>query len=144
MRLSLLNAAFAFFLLVIFPFAWARESTIRVCFGNTCVQAEVAASPIERQKGLMFRRPLADNQGMLFIFREEALHAFWMKNMRFPLDIIWINSDKRVVDIKTNLVPCRFGPCPNIIPVSLSKYALEVRAGFVEKNKVKIGDQAVF
>ena len=144
MRSPVLKITLLFFLVTLFSYAWGKEITRKVCLREVCVQAEVADSPIKRQRGLMFHRPLGDNEGMLFVFEREDLHAFWMKNMHFPLDIIWINSNKRVVDIKTNLAPCRLGPCPNIIPRATAKYVLEVRSGFVIRNNIKVGDQVSF
>lgn len=115
----------------------------KVCINNACVLAEVADSEEDRQLGLMFRESLADNQGMLFIFNDEARHAFWMKNMRFPLDIIWISGDKQIVDIKTNVPPCDES-CVGLEPRVPARYVLETPAGFIERNRVKIGQQAVF
>lgn len=91
----------------------------------------------------MFRERLPESQGMLFIFEEEALHAFWMKNMKFPIDIIWINREKKIADIQRSVQPCT-EKCDNLIPQAPSQYAFEVPAGFVEKQQIKIGQQADF
>jgi uncharacterized membrane protein (UPF0127 family) len=91
----------------------------------------------------MFRKSLSDNQGMLFVFEREDSYSFWMKNMLIPLDIIWIDKDKRIVDIKTDVLPCK-DSCQGIMPQENSRYVLEVNAGFVEKNKVRIGDKVDF
>jgi len=93
--------------------------------------------------GLMFRKSLPDNQGMFFVFNEPDKYAFWMKNVEFPLDIIWINQDKVIIDIKANVSTCR-DSCPTLVPQEKAKYVLEVNAGFIEKNQVKIGDKVVF
>jgi len=91
----------------------------------------------------MYRKELAKNKGMLFVFEKEVLPGFWMKNMEFPLDIIWINQDKRIIGINTNVFPCR-DSCESIVPPDRIKYALEVNAGFVEKNQIKAGDRVDF
>jgi uncharacterized membrane protein (UPF0127 family) len=91
----------------------------------------------------MFRKNLANNQGMLFVYQDEGRHTFWMKNMRFPLDIIWIDSNKRVVDIYEFALPCKEF-CKTISPQSAAKFILEVNAGFVRKHQIKIGNTVSF
>jgi len=80
---------------------------------------------------------------MFFIFDEERPHGIWMKNMRFALDIIFLNGQKQVVAVKENALPCK-EDCPTFRPPVVSKYALEVVAGFVSRHQVKVGDQANF
>jgi uncharacterized membrane protein (UPF0127 family) len=91
----------------------------------------------------MYRNKLPQNKGMLFVFQEEQIHAFWMKNMRFPLDIIWADADKRIVDIRENALPCQES-CPHIVPEFPAKFVLEVNAGFVENNNIQVGDKLEF
>lgn len=122
---------------------YAENATEEVCFKDTCVHSEVADSPAKRAQGLMYRKELAENKGMLFVFDEEVLPGFWMKNMEIPLDIIWISKDKRIIGINTFVLPCR-DSCESIMPPDKIKYALEVKAGFVDKNQVKIGDKVCF
>jgi len=129
------------FFTIIIP-VLAKEA-IQVCIKNVCVQAEIADSDSLRQRGLMFREKLMTLEAMLFVFKTEAMHIFWMKNMNIPLDIIWINRNKTVVDIKTQCQPCK-DSCPQLIPSRRSLYVLEVSAGFVEKNKIQIGDKVEF
>lgn len=107
------------------------------------MHSEVADSAAERAQGLMHRKELAEDKGMLFVFDQEALPGFWMKNMEIPLDIIWISRDQRIIGIKTNALPCR-DSCESIVPPDKIKYALEVNAGFAEKNQVKAGDKVEF
>lgn len=115
----------------------------KACVKNICLQAEIAASEPDRRRGLLFRRGLADNQGMLFIFDKEGQYNFWMKNMRFPLDIIWIDAQKIVVDMTKNALPCK-DSCAGLIAAGAVKYVLEIKSGFIEKNGVKIGDSVDF
>lgn len=91
----------------------------------------------------MFQSSLPEGQGMLFVFEEEAVPCFWMKNVRFPLDIIWLSQDKTVADISESVLPCG-DSCPGIMPKARARYALEVNSGFAAKNHIKIGDQAEF
>lgn len=133
-----------FILLLIFsPLCYAQQLTKKVCLQNICVSAEIADTVSKRTQGLMFRKSLPDNQGMLFVFEREDLYSFWMKNMQIPLDIIWIDKDKRIVDIKTNVPPCK-DSCRGLTPRENAQYVLEVSAGFVERNKIRIGDRVDF
>ena len=126
--------------LLFLPNLYAETAFKEVCIKNSCIQAEIADSFKGRQRGLMFREKLAESQGMLFIFEDEDIQTFWMKNMVLPLDIIWIDAQKRIVDIRENVQPCR-QTCENIVPVAKAKYVLEVKAGFVKVNMIKLGDK---
>lgn len=114
-----------------------------VCLKNTCVQVEIAQTAAARETGLMFRPKLEDNRGMLFIFDAPGRYGFWMKNCRFPLDIIWIDEDRTVVDIKADLQPCQ-EPCQTFSPAAAARYVLEVNAGSAAKWGIKIGDKVNF
>ncbi len=124
--------------------AGCRVSESReVCLGNACLKAEIADSEPKRHQGLMFRKSLPQKEGMLFVFDQEAPHAFWMKNMLIPIDIIWISQDKKIIDIKTNISPCQ-GPCENILPPAPARYVLEVNSGFAKENGIKVGQKVSF
>ena len=125
------------FVLCLYGFLLAE--TQKVCIKGVCVNAEVASTEFEAEQGLMERSSLAQDQGMLFVFEEEKVRAFWMKNMRFPLDIIWADADRKIVDIHENVPPCE-ATCPDIIPQAPVKFVLEVNSGFVKKNKIQVGD----
>jgi len=113
---------------------------VNVRIGKAVVRAEVADNVAKQIKGLMFRKGLEENEGMLFEFGKEGYHNIWMINMSFSIDIIWIN-DGKVVDIKKDAQPCRI-VCPSYSPKSPAKYVLEVNANFTEKNSIKIGTEA--
>jgi len=113
----------------------------RVCFYDTCVQAKISATESEKRQGLMYVKGLSQNEGMLFVFKEEGRHGFWMKNMNFPLDIIWLDKEKKISDIKENLAPCR-DDCQVFLPQCGDQYVLEVNSGFAQKHRLKIGDKA--
>ena len=115
-----------------------------VCIKNACVEAEVAAIEPERERGLMFRPKLLANQGMLFIFDRPGLQRFWMKNTNFPLDIIWMDQSKTVVDFKLDAQPCPAEPCESFGPRADALYALEVNAGFVRRYGISVGDKVSF
>jgi uncharacterized membrane protein (UPF0127 family) len=139
----MIRGSFIFLIFIlVFP-VYALDRT-RVCIKNVCLDAEIADTEFTRQQGVMFRKGLADNQAMLFAFEEEGRPEFWMKDTYFPLDFIWINKDKIVVDINTNVPPCLQADCPRIIPSIPAQYVLEVKAGTAQKNKIKIGDKVSF
>jgi len=112
-----------------------------VCFREHCFLVELAKTPEERQRGLMFRKQLGLDRGMLFIFSEEEPYAFWMKNTYLSLDIIWLNKDKEIVFIKEKAKPCLAEACPLIEPNQPALYVLELNAGLVKNTKMKIGDR---
>ena len=122
--------------------AYASE-TRKVYIRDTCVEAEIADSEAGRRQGLMFRRELPEDEGMLFVFERQERHAFWMKDMNFALDIIWIDGDKKIVEIKEDCPPCQI-VCPDLVPLKDATYVLEVNAGFSRKNKIQVGDKAEF
>jgi hypothetical protein len=113
----------------------------KVCIRDNCFEVEIAENFLEQSRGLMFRKSLADNTGMLFVFDKDAIYSFWMKNTKIPLDIIWINSDNEIVYIFEFAEPCRTFFCPKINPNKNAKYVLEINAGLSEKFNFKIGDQ---
>ncbi len=115
-----------------------------VCFKENCFNAELAVTPKERARGLMFREELDADRGMLFIFDSEGIHPFWMKNTLIPLDIIWMDKDKEVVFIKRAAQPCRDGTCPLIHPTKKAKYVLEVNGGTAENIGLNVGDKLSF
>lgn len=111
-----------------------------VTVGNTTVHAEVANTPAERETGLMNRTALNENAGMLFVFETEQQQSFWMNNMRFPLDIVFITADMRVLEIYQSVPPCTGDPCALYTSSAPIKYALEVNSGFSERNGIASGN----
>ncbi len=110
----------------------------KVIVGNAEVKAELADTPLKQMKGLMFRKSLPENSGMLFIFDKEDYYGFWMMNTSIPLDIIWINNDMEIVHIEKNVQPCGI-LCPVYKPNGKARYVLEVNSGFVDKHKIEVG-----
>lgn len=109
--------------------------------GNKKIFVEIADTDQKRKEGLSNRNKLEENQGMLFVFNQPGKYTFWMKDMLFPLDFIFI-KDNKIVNIAENI------PNPknkNDTPVIISQKeefdtVLEVNAGFIRKNHIKIGD----
>ena len=101
------------------------------------IQVELARTLGEQARGLMFRENLPADHGMLFIYQQDALHSFWMKNTRISLDIIFIDAQRRIVFIAQHTTPFSEEPITSPRPC---RFVLEVNAGFVEKNQIKAGD----
>jgi hypothetical protein len=112
----------------------------KVEIGGVTVKVEIASDPAEMAKGLSGRESLGENRGMLFVFAEPDQTAFWMKDMKFPLDIIWIQGDE-IVDIAANLPPLAGDYVSTYSPRVPANYVLEVNAGFTAEHGVKVGDK---
>ncbi len=104
----------------------------------TKIDIEIADNDYERQLGLMNRKSMGENQGMLFIFPAERYQSFWMLNTLFSLDILFINSNKEIVTIHKNTAPISEQSYPSSKPAI---YVLEVVAGFTDKYNIKEGDR---
>lgn len=113
-----------------------------LAIGGTMLSVAVADTDAKRTQGLSGTALLSDKEGMLFVFPKPALESFWMKDMNYSLDIIWISSDKKVVDITHDLAPSTYpATVTPKVPVS---YVLEVPAGFAEKNGIVEGSDVTF
>ncbi|MCX5708165.1 MAG: DUF192 domain-containing protein [Candidatus Omnitrophica bacterium] len=133
--------------LIFWPFlisACAAENPKKICFKDTCVSVEIADNEISRSRGLMFRESLAQDCGMLFIFPSEDIYSFWMKNTKIDLDMIWLDKDLQVVEIKSFVPSCKIPDCPSYTPKVQAKFVLEVNAGFAAIHKIKINNKAYF
>jgi uncharacterized protein len=118
---------------------------VNVMVNGVVLVADIAATDEQMTRGLSVKDSLDENEAMLFVFDWEAEHTFHMKNMKFPIDIIWIDADKTVVHIEHNLQPCSFGLfCPTYKPNDDSRYALETVAGFAERHDVVEGTMVEF
>jgi uncharacterized membrane protein (UPF0127 family) len=107
---------------------------------GTRVDVEVACTDAARARGLMFRDALGEREGMLFAFDVPRAYAFWMKNVRLPLDIIWLDAAGRVVWLVEAAPPCAAEPCPPYVPGAKASFVVEVAAGFVRRHEVARGD----
>jgi uncharacterized membrane protein (UPF0127 family) len=112
-----------------------------VCIRDVCFEAEIAATSDQRAFGLMNRQHLDEDRGMLFVYPNEGLYQFWMKNTLIPLDMIWIGSDNKIVNIKKSAQPCPpAGDCPTINPGADAQYVLEINGGLSDQFGFEIGD----
>lgn len=111
---------------------------------GSAVRIEVAADDDTRAQGLMFRDHVPEGTGMLFLFPKSDEYAFWMKNTIVPLDMIWIDDQRRVVHVEPNVPPCKADPCPSYPPHAQAKYVLELGAGQAAKHRVVNGSTLTF
>ena len=126
-------------------FAGQREKFVKVYFADgRSVTAELAVSDDERARGLMFRERIGIDQGMLFVFESEDVHSFWMKNTLIPLDMLWLDSARRVIHIEADVPPCREDPCPSYGPWLPARYVLELKAGGAAEYGIKVNDRLQF
>jgi hypothetical protein len=98
----------------------------------------------DRQMGLMFRPSLPADRGMLFVFGELGFHGIWMKNCRFPIDIVWLDEQKRVVHLAESVPACKADPCPSYEPLQRAAYVIELNAGQARREKVAVGASVAF
>jgi len=119
--------------------------TGQVIINNQVINVEIAQTVNQQVQGLSHRKSLAADSGMLFVFPDLRIRNFWMKDMEFPLDMIWIRDDT-IIGFETNVLV----PLANqqVLPVYISprevNYVLEVNGGFAEKNKIQVGDNVTY
>jgi len=118
------------------------ENKSTILLDGISLEVEIADEPWEQAKGLSNRKQLGNDEGMLFIFDEPKMPSFWMKEMLFPLDMVWINEAGIVTAISKNISPETFPR--TFLPPSPIKYVLEVNAGWSEKNNINIGGKLEF
>lgn len=95
-----------------------------------------------RTLGLSIFDSFSDNESMLFVFDDIGYHTIWMKNMKFPIDIVWLDVDKKIIDIKENAHPYDYPE--TYAPKEKSLYVIEFNAGVINKFSIEIGDSVAF
>ncbi len=128
------------------PVAFKKEGELTLFRARTDsilaqLDIEIADNEYETETGLMYRQEMEHNQGMLFVFPDEAMHSFHMKNTEFPLDIIFIKSDMSVASFQEKAEAFSEASLSSKVPV---QYVLEVNAGLVEKWSLQIGDKIAY
>jgi uncharacterized protein len=131
---------FVFLLAAILPVQAGESCAIgqqkRIQIGQQRFDVSVAETEAQRLRGLSGRRELAAGTGMWFVFQVPGDHGFWMQEMNFPIDLIWVGSNRKVLGAVT-LQPCPSQPCPTTLPPAPVGYVLEVNAG---EFAGKVGD----
>lgn len=134
---------FLIVLQILLAFTLTSPVVLQFPESNAFLEVEVADSPGEREKGLMYREELPIEKGMLFVFPDEDYRGFWMKNTLIPLDIIFVDAEGRIINIEEAY------PEPNTSGENLTiyrserpaKYVIETNSSFTERNNVEEGDR---
>lgn len=116
---------------------------VTVHIGDGVFNTQVAKTPSEREKGLSGTRNLRTDQAMLIVFDYDDKWSIWMKDMNYPIDIVWLDKDKKVVYIVKNAPPESY-PDERFTPKQEARYVLELPAGTTSKKAIKIGTEAKF
>jgi len=111
-----------------------------VTLNGSSYTVDIADTDATRTRGLMFVDSMADDHGMLFVFPDARPRSFWMKNTLIPLDIIYFDSDLRLVSVSRNARPCKTARCGNYPSKGPAQYVLELNAGQADRLQLKPGD----
>lgn len=121
-----------------------KEGTLKIIkdsVSTIALDIEIADNEYKRQTGLMYRTKLNEKQAMLFIFEDEKPRSFYMKNTYIPLDIIFINADRKIVSVAENAEATNEASLPSNGP---TKYVLEINAGLFKKWGLEVGNQIAY
>lgn len=116
---------------------------VTVHIGDAVFTTRIARTPEERAKGLSGTQELRQDQALLLVYDRDDKWSIWMKDMKYPLDIVWLDKDKKVVYIVKNAPPESY-PYDNFVPKQEARYVLEMPAGTVSKKSIVIGEAATF
>ena len=105
---------------------------------------EIADTDNKKAIGLMFRKEIPDNFGMLFVYSDEDYRGIWMKNTFVSLDLIFLNSSKEIIEIIYNVPPCKKDPCKTYISKDKAQYVLELKGNRSKSLNLKTGDRIFF
>lgn len=128
------------FLILIFIWNNSLKKISKIKINNHVFKVEVATSSRSQSKGLSNRISLKEDEGMLFVFPDKDFYAFWMKEMNFPLDFLWIDNDK-VVDVTKYVPVYTSGEIPTYTGRRPYDKVLEIKAGLTDEYDIKIGDK---
>jgi len=122
----------------------SRVKMIPLYIGETKFTVEIADTHEKQLRGLMFRQSVPDDYGMLFVYDDEQIRAFWMKNTLVHLDLIFLDKNKQVVDMILNVPPCEADPCETYASEKKAQYVIELRGNRAEELNLKVGDTIFF
>jgi uncharacterized membrane protein (UPF0127 family) len=108
------------------------------------LKVEVMVKDEDRAMGLMFRSSLPADQGMLFVFEASDFHGIWMKNCKFPIDILWLDEKKVIVHVEEAVPACKEDPCSVYQPLRKASYVVELNAGQARREKAVVGRSLEF
>jgi uncharacterized membrane protein (UPF0127 family) len=130
--------------LLVLAAAGANNAPLCIAPDGARLTLELALTDQEKATGLMYRDSLAADHGMLFVFNEDDILAFWMKNTRMPLDMVWFDATGRVADVHPDAQPCHIDPCPKFRNTRPARAVLLVNAGYAAAHGLKPGATATF
>jgi uncharacterized membrane protein (UPF0127 family) len=130
---------------VLILFTACQHQQHRVSLNDQTYVIELADTDNTRALGLMYREQMAVDEGMLFIFPDTDVRAFWMKNTLIPLDILYFDQNRKLVSISKNTPPCKNTTtrCPSYPSAKPAKYVLEINAGLSQQYGYKTGDELI-
>ena len=130
------------------PSVYSTENTVYlkmvgvVCGDDNKFSTYIAKSDSDKDKGLSVFNKIKSNEAMIFSFDTPDKYSFWMKGMKFPIDIVWLDQDKKIVDVKSDVAVNSYPE--SFVPSTESSYVLEFNAGTVNNLNIKIGDVCEF
>lgn len=125
-------------------YLFLQEEYSKTCFKDKCFLLQVAKTEKQREKGLSGRKKLDPNKGMIFVFDGSGKYVFWMKDTLIPLDIIWLDENFKVVDLREQIQPCNNNDCSTFTPIHEAKYVMELNACQAKNIDLKVGDQVKY
>lgn len=138
MRKVSLLIGFVTLVLAGFYFSVQTKGVYPAMLGGVPISIEIVDTDALRERGLSGRPSLGLSSGMLFVFSNDDEHRFWMKDMLFPIDILWLDAEYRIVDVHQDVKPETYPE--TFTPKVKARYVLELPAGFFENNGLKMGN----
>ena len=119
----------------------ANPAVSHVTIAGHRISVVIANTDAAREHGLMDRTHMAPNHGMLFMYPDAQPRYFWMKDTLIPLDILFFDAQRRLINISTDTPPCKTDPCPTYNSAAPAQYVLELNAGAVKRLGITTGEQ---
>lgn len=129
-------------LLVVGGWLWRQERQVQLLLGARAFMLDRADTAAQQEQGLSGRDSMARDAGMVFVFDQPGVQCFWMKDMHFPLDMLWLNASRQVVHVERDVAPGTYPKtfCPSV----MAMYVIELNAGQTASAGIRPGDNLVF
>ena len=115
---------------------------VTVQLGDGIFKASIAATPKAREKGLSGVKQLSATEALLFVFKQDGQYEVWMKDMHIPIDVVWLDKDKKVISIEKNMQPDSYPK--TYAPKTNARYVIEFSAGTINSKAITVGSRAYF
>ena len=135
---------FVLAMVLVCSYLYSGIKMIPLYIGETKFTVEIADTHEKQLRGLMFRKSIPGDYGMLFVYNDEQIRGFWMKNTLVHLDLIFLNKHKQVVDMILNVPPCEADPCQTYASDKKAQYVIELRGNRAKELNLKVGDTVFF